>query len=446
MTLDVRDNAALMIPQYEGTKTQDAAEAFLSVVQRSLVEPAAEMESVLDDMYGFMLDEAGARLGFARPEVPGDLEYWGFAPEDSGFGRGVLSSSTNPTPAHLPGAPAGDDQYRRMLKARGVVLRSAGGTRAEVSAAVERLLGDGGRYAIRDGARGAVRLGSVESLFGWADDSLNPSRRISGMCRVGDELRVVNTFGDVAAIDPLTLEVTHYTNFDVPGADKYTLTHARGYMWTILEGGGVRRFPWPSSPTDNFVFLGYQGIGGQLSDRNASSSGPLAIGDALYIVNVDTLYEVSIEIDTSFSLPQDSWRISFDGHPTRTLQVLNVEASATDGVRLFVGNSGGIFEVNLATGQNEREIDTSALDMQGNDALRAMALHAGSMYAAVQAVELPSEWALWRIPLEPSDDQTHFELVLTGIDRRYAAMIRENADMLIPRSPGVSMTISTQAN
>lgn len=449
MTLDVRDTAELMIPQYEGSKAKSTATGVLAVMQKMLVEPVSELLYTLDDQYGFMLDEVGARLGFPRPEVPGDLEFWGAAPEDVGFSRGVLASSSNPVPPHLPGAPAGDDQYRRMLKARGVYLRSTGGTRAEVAAAAEQLVG-AGRYVIYDLQRQPTPLGNIYAMFGWDGNSV-----LSGMCRVGSELRMVSATGEVASFDPLTHEITHYPNFDVPGnPDKIGLAHSRGFMWVSLaQNGALRRFPWPEQTTDDFVFLGYQNVSGLQHARGVS--GPLSIGDALYFVNVERLYRATLTIDESRVLPQDTWRIAIDsyfdyGAPT------DMHAAATDGRRLWTGRYSpteppAVFDIDLSTGEATTSIAVDALP--DDSGIYAMAYFGNALYAAVYtatsdrvSASVSRSGQLWRIPLETSGDYTHFELVLTGLDARYFAMISENSDKLIPRSPGVEMTLSAQVS
>lgn len=153
MTLDATQTLERLIPQYGGTKTEDLLRALLELTQDQISAPVNALARDFDDLVGYQLDEVGARMGFARPQLlDSTLVYWGFADEDVGFNRGAMATAD---PVHFPGVPLGDDLYRPMLRARGVALRGTG-SRADISEALRHLSYEG-EVRVADVAQMSVR-------------------------------------------------------------------------------------------------------------------------------------------------------------------------------------------------------------------------------------------------------------------------------------------------
>ena len=101
-------------------------DAILGIVRDELVVPAQSLRlmMLLDFAVGIWLDYIGEWLQLRRPTVlNADIVYFGFHPAGVGFNQAPFAPSF---PTEDTYVPMGDQLYRRLLKARGLALRSWG--------------------------------------------------------------------------------------------------------------------------------------------------------------------------------------------------------------------------------------------------------------------------------------------------------------------------------
>lgn len=121
--LDFNALADRLSPQHRGGNTERLARRLLAMMQTQIAEPVNSLSAEFDDMAGWQLDDVGALMGFPRPRIEdATVEYFGFSDEDTSFEQAGILASTDPI--HYPGLPINDDFYRRMLRARRLVLSS----------------------------------------------------------------------------------------------------------------------------------------------------------------------------------------------------------------------------------------------------------------------------------------------------------------------------------
>ena len=145
VTIDVTERIGLLFHQYRNSANLRAlVSGILEILQAEIADPLMylEQQAGVDTAEGVWLDLIGDRLGFTRPGVlDDDVDYFGFHTEGAatqtnfGFDQGPLWTEEARLQARLP---LGDEQYRNMLRARGLFVVSRA-SRAEIEAVCDAL-------------------------------------------------------------------------------------------------------------------------------------------------------------------------------------------------------------------------------------------------------------------------------------------------------------------
>ena len=147
-----RGDTRLLIAQWRSSQTwpRRLTEELLSFIDTEIVTPAIELERQFNvaTASGYFLDLIGKRLLFPRPRVADSgTTFFGFERGTSDSKDDVRSFDQAPFHTVNPflriSQPLGDEQYRRMLQARGIAVRS-NGTIADIESAAARLWSGGG--------------------------------------------------------------------------------------------------------------------------------------------------------------------------------------------------------------------------------------------------------------------------------------------------------------
>ena len=126
----------LLLSQYIGTAERRFIRLLLELLDGQVSDPLARFTHDIDAGEGPFLDRIGDLLGIARPPVADtNVDFFGFAGEDEGFGRGVLADHITTVG---PTVPLDDNSYRRLLRARAITLTSSDGV-ADVARAARAL-------------------------------------------------------------------------------------------------------------------------------------------------------------------------------------------------------------------------------------------------------------------------------------------------------------------
>ena len=124
--MSVSATTDLLIGQWRNSdRLRGAVQIFLDLVEEELesaLDALARMRS-LDTAEGYWLDAIGARLGIRRPlltsrEVPDIGDRWGYDSIGEPYGHAPFKGSEE----HATTAPAGDDIYRRLIRARAITI------------------------------------------------------------------------------------------------------------------------------------------------------------------------------------------------------------------------------------------------------------------------------------------------------------------------------------
>ena len=128
--IDIDGIAGLLVSQWrDAPRLQALVHGLLELVNEELTQPLAQVELLtnLDATEGHGLDDIGERLGMPRPGViDADFKRFGFSGSGGvGFDQAPFASTF---PQLAQRIPVGDAYYRRLLRARGVWLRSDAST------------------------------------------------------------------------------------------------------------------------------------------------------------------------------------------------------------------------------------------------------------------------------------------------------------------------------
>ena len=177
VTIDVTQRIDLLFHQYRNARNlRSLVSGILQLLQDEIADPLMylERQAGVDDAEGVWLDLLGGRLGFTRPGIlDTSVDYFGFwDPTETEadqpnlpFDSGPLFTEEGRLQVRLP---LGDEQYRNLLRARGLTLRSRA-SRGEIEAVLDLLFdgdtsvaevagGPGFALTVADSRRGYVTV------------------------------------------------------------------------------------------------------------------------------------------------------------------------------------------------------------------------------------------------------------------------------------------------
>ena len=177
VSVDVTERIDLLFWQYRNSQNlRTFVSGILQILQDEIADPSMylEQQTGVDTAEGVWLDLLGDRYGFQRPGVlDTDVDYFGFwDPNETeanqpnlGFDSGPMFTEEARLQVRLP---LGDEQYRNLLQARGLTLRSRA-SRGEIEAVLDMLFdgdtsvaevsgGPGFAITVADSRRGYVSV------------------------------------------------------------------------------------------------------------------------------------------------------------------------------------------------------------------------------------------------------------------------------------------------
>ena len=341
---------------------------------------------------GFMLDLIGDRLGYVRPPVPNtDLDFFGYAPEDSGFDSGLFATSDA---FRGPVAPIEDQLYRQLLRARGIFLRS-GANRAAIEAESLQLVGDG-NYRMTE--ESSISFARTTQLVGLT----NYNGAIIGLTSQGHRYSVNPISGVYSRLTgDLTARV--YSSLAFGEGDLYAISGATYYPLT-----------WDTDSVAKGSGVAITGL-----DAAVNVSGPVEIDGTRYMATSTSLYTIDPDSGPSAT------RIAAFAPAT------GIRGLAAAGKTLYAcDQAGDVRTVDVGTAQTALYQSTPA------SSLTALAAVNSALYAT-------SASRLYIVDAGIKSNALSFSVDLTHSSRIYLDVIVKDANALISRPAGVGLNLRT---
>ena len=391
MAVDTSRNLQAVISQYRpDSRELSLFESIQALLQTEWGDVINALALDIDTATNFQIDAIGQRLGYVRPPVPNtDLDYFGFAPEDLGFGAGVLATSD---PTAGPTREIGDDRYRSMLKARGLLLRS-NASRAAIEAELAQLVGAGN---FRMTEPDAISFARTPQLVGLTTINGVPS----GITANGRRYR----------INPIDGSYTRLMG-DMPSRVYSSLAHAQGDL-RVISGANYYPVTWSSNSVTLGAPVAITGL-----DASANISGPVEIDGVHYMATPTSLYTIDPDASSAAT------RVGAFAPATdiRGLTAVGKTLYACD-------NAGAVRTVDVSSAATESYHATGA------SSLACIADISGALFTA-------SASRLYIVDTAIKANALSFSIDLAHESRVYLDAIARDAEFLISRPVGVGLNL-----
>ena len=273
MNVDLTASGDLLISRYGVRPSGRVIRNVLATVQALMGDPINTIETDIDAARGQSLDNIGSRLGFTRPPITAtDIPTFGYSEDAFGYDFGVYATSRLAESANLPLGPMSDANYRRMLKARGIFLRSRG-DRNSVEAALLACF-----------SQGYVRVTEQEQITNTQSVSL------VGAANVNGDLLGLTAAGHRYVINPFNGSLTRLAG-DLPARTYSSLAFSEGDLFAV-SGNQYHELAWleDSVAVDTTVTMT------GMPDGTTNVSGPVKVGATQYVATPTTLYSIDTNV------------------------------------------------------------------------------------------------------------------------------------------------------
>ena len=279
VTIDVTQRIDLLFHQYRNsTNLRAFIGGILQLLQDEIADPLMylEQQAGVDDAEGVWLDLLGDRLGFRRPGIlDTEVDYFGFydSGEDLdnqpnlGFDAGPLFTEEGRLQVRLP---LGDEQYRNLLQARGLTLRSRA-SRGEIEAVLDLLF------------EGDTSVAEVSSGPGFALTVADSRRGYITVVTENADALIPRQAGHPHTIATAPLRAPALTAFDAEsdftGLFSTAMLGSSDGLW--LHGTGVRTTGTGPGDNNTLAFMRTETSGSQQSEQEANEDNGIAPFDSV---------------------------------------------------------------------------------------------------------------------------------------------------------------------
>ena len=342
MTIDVTRNGELLISRYQYRNSGRVIRNILGTLQDLMGDPVNQLTTDIDAARGRALDNIGTRLGFARPPITAtDIPLFDYTQDSAGYGRGSYATSVVGEAANLPLGPMGDDNYRSMLKARGIFLRGIS-NRESIELALTSAFGEA-----------YVRVTEQVAL------SKTQTVALVGLANVDGEYRGITANGHRYVINPFDGSYRRLTG-DLTARTYSSLSFSDGDLFAI-SGNQYYELEWSESRVTVASPVTMTGM----PSGSVNVSGPVSIGAVQYVATPTTLYRIDTEA---------SGAVTTVGAFSPATDIRGLES---DGQTLYGVDASGAIRTIATT-----DAKTSLYHSTGTTAANALLIDQGAFYVA----------------------------------------------------------------